>query len=155
MANEKVDSDEKQRQLIVAMAVTRGYGLFEIAEQLDKKGLPADEETIKADILALSVEWEQRAGQSSTQHLVAMLAEIREVKRTAWAMNDLVTVLKALQQEYGLLSQAQKQSGPLDFTIHLASDSDPGNDRMLEISRRAHNGLARRHTADETEAGTP
>lgn len=84
-----------QREIVAALAQT-GY----VNPKTDK---PYDLTTINRDLQAIREEWHSEAVADIEQHIATMLAEIREVRRRAWAAQDLDTVLKALKQERDLL----------------------------------------------------
>ena len=55
--------------------------------------------TVASDLKVLMKQWREEAGVSIREHASQQLAEIREVKRMAWMMQDLKMVLAAVRLE--------------------------------------------------------
>lgn len=100
-------ADRRRR---VAAFRLRGLTQREIVSALDQSGYrnpntgkPYALMTINADLQAIREEWHEEAVQDISVHIAAVQAEIREVRRRAWAAQDLELVLKGLKQERDLL----------------------------------------------------
>lgn len=122
---------KQRRQELVARLMVRGISAREIAETLGtpgkdgkipllnpETGLPYSEETIRLDMVAIKRAWKTSTKESVEQHRAQQLAELTEVKRTAWKANNLNTVLNALAHEAKLTDTA----APLRINISLVSD---------------------------------
>lgn len=91
----------------VARLRLRGLSIREIIVMLakldppvvGKDGKPWNVGTIHGDLKAITAEWRARAAASIDQLKSEQLAELREVKRRAWADGDLANLLRALKQE--------------------------------------------------------
>ena len=111
----------------------RGLTQREIVKALDhsgvinpKTGNPYNLSQINRDLKAIRAEWRAERLESIDEHIAVMLAEIREVRRRAWANQDLDTVLKCTKQERDLLGldQPQKQQLTGDVVIRVEYDDD-------------------------------
>lgn len=104
------------RRLQVSRMRVRGMSPQEITERLakpvaegglgivdPKSNQPFTEATIKNDLTKLVQEWRQEAAQNTADHKGRVFMELQEVKRVAWAGNDLENVLNAIRQERALL----------------------------------------------------
>ena len=112
------------RREVVAELRLRGLSMREIAKALAERGIinpvdgtPYSQQTIKNDIDALRKEWKDRAIKDITEHMARQLAEIEQVRRKAWADDDLTTVLKALELEMKLLGTAAPDRVELNAAI--------------------------------------
>ena len=97
------------RRLRVASLVLRGLTPGEIALALPKNGvvdpqsgLPYGLDVVTDDLAYLESEWEQEARLPLGAHRARVLAELREVKRSAWAKGDLSVVVRCLREEAAL-----------------------------------------------------
>lgn len=98
------------RRKVVAGAMVRGLTASEIAVRLEEEGLlnPDSEQpysigTIVSDIRAIEEEWHDDMLMDISDHRARVLAEIRELKNSAWQMGKLPIVSRAIEQEVGLL----------------------------------------------------
>jgi len=102
-------SIDNRRRAVAGMRL-RHLTQREIVVQLAKNdilnsdtGEPYSLGTINADLKAIQKQWQAEALQD-TDTLIAMTrAELEEVRRKAWANNELAIVLKSLKQEAELL----------------------------------------------------
>ncbi|HNT74386.1 MAG TPA: hypothetical protein PKH77_05135 [Anaerolineae bacterium] len=114
----------------VASLLLRGLTPLEITVQLKRQGLK-DPETgeayllavIVADVAALDAEWQAQANDPDAQR-ARVLAELREVRRAAWAKNDMGGVLRGLQQEAALLDRSMPPSRAYAFTPISTTERD-------------------------------
>ena len=97
------------RRLRVASLVLRGLTTDEVALALPKNGvvdprtqLPYALDVVTEDVAYLESEWEQEARLPVREHRARVLAELREVKRSAWAKGDLAVVVRCLREEAAL-----------------------------------------------------
>lgn len=104
----------EQRRAEVARLSTHGRTVREIADELERQGMTNPSTgrswgrgTIQGDLDALRSEWRERAIADVTEHRARMLEELRQVKRAAWDQGDLGNVLRAMNQERGLLGVDQ------------------------------------------------
>ena len=134
-------ADRRRR---VAAFTLRGLTQREIVRALEHAGVinpktqkPYDLSQVNRDLKAVREEWREERLESVDEHIAVMLAEIREVRRRAWANQDLDTVLKCTKQERDLLGldQPHKQeiSGPGGAaipitTIIVEKPADDGDD---------------------------
>lgn len=100
--------EARRRQ--VAALVLRGFSQREIQASLPSAGitnpstgLPWSLGIVNSDVKALAADWKEAALADVDEHKARLLAEIREVRRKAWGIADLNSVLRALQQERDLL----------------------------------------------------
>lgn len=109
------------RREIVARLVARHLSQREIVAELERQGVlnPETDEpyslfTINTDVQALRRQWRTAHAQTTAKHASALLAELREVRRTAWqgaAREDVVAALtKALLDEDPGVRKAAAQS---------------------------------------------
>lgn len=125
----------EHRRHVVAGLRLRGLTIREIVEQLpqlgvinEKLGKPWSRGIIGNDLQALEAEWRARAQADIAELKARLLAELREVRRAAWAEKDHRLVLSALESESKLLGlDAPRRS---DVTLR----GDP--DEPLEIVTR-------------------
>lgn len=125
---------EARRLELVASFRLRKFTQREIQEKVAEvlKNPATDEPyslgTINADIKKLEREWRKAAAAATEQHKAQQLAELQEVKRQAWATNDLTVVLRAIGAEIditGTKAPAQteitgKDGGPLENTLRVS-----------------------------------
>lgn len=95
----------------VARLRLRGLSQREIAVSLSELVPPINVSyvTVKNDIDALKLEWQARAAESIDKLKAEQLAELREVKRRAWADNDLANLLRAIKQEAEIIGTPAAQ----------------------------------------------
>lgn len=98
------------RREAVAHLRLRGLTVREIVEALPKQGMINNETgepfalaTIGADIAYLKKQWQESAAASIAEHKAAQLAELTELKRTAWARKQYKLVRDCLQDEARML----------------------------------------------------
>lgn len=98
------------RRRLVASLRLRGATQREIVNQLaisgnlnHKTGNPWSLNTINLDLQAIAAEWRAEAQRDIAEHKARQLAELTEVKRSAWSSKDLDVVLKAIKQESDIL----------------------------------------------------
>lgn len=103
--------DNRRRQ--VAVLRLRGMTQREIIDTLENgkvvnpdTGKPWSLGIINSDLKALDAEWRAEAAKAIDEHKARQLAELNEVRRAAWAVKDLATVLKVLKQEVDILGTA-------------------------------------------------
>lgn len=117
------------RRQRVATLRLRGLTALEIAVQLqrqklvDDSGAPYPLAVIEGDLAALDAEWQTQARDTDAQR-ARVLAELREVRRAAWAKNDLVAVLRGLQQEAQLCDAPPEKGPPRTFSPVSAADRE-------------------------------
>ncbi len=113
----------------VARLKVKGYSVREIVAGLehedDYNGKRWSMTTIQADIQFLRDQWREDAREEIQYQQGQLWAEIREVKKSAWARGDLTTVLKALKQECELLG--------LDKPIKIARTNADGEDEPIRL----------------------
>jgi len=97
-----VTVNEHTRQLRVAQLHLRGLTPGEVALALAQAGVPATIDIVCRDIELLEQVWAMDV-RGSARHKGRVLAEIREMRRAAWAAGDFEAVLKSLKQEADLL----------------------------------------------------
>jgi len=100
--------DNRRRQ--VAILRLRGLTQREIVSTLAGQGIiniktkkPWSLGIINRDLSALEAEWRAEAGRAMDEHKAQQLAELNEVRRSAWSNKDLTTVLKVIKQESDIL----------------------------------------------------
>ena len=115
----------------VAQLRLRGLTQRDIVEALARSDMvdpktskPYSLATINSDLQAIETDWRDSAARSVDERKAAQLAELAEVKRTAWTKEDMATVLKAIAQETELL---QRDAG--DFLENFI-----GND-LVEVGK--------------------
>lgn len=98
------------RRKAVSTARLRGMTCEQIAGLLAEQGItnPRTEEpwsisTINKDLKAIEEEWKEETFKGISDHRARVLAEIQEVKRSAWMAGKHSIVLRAIDQEVGLL----------------------------------------------------
>jgi hypothetical protein len=77
--------------------------LIELRNVNPVTGEPWSLGTVHADLVALTGEWREESRKDVREALSERVAEIKQIKRKAWAVNDLKTVLNAIRQECDLL----------------------------------------------------
>lgn len=93
------------RRSVVGRLRLRGMSQREICAALPAQTINPDTHepwslfTVNADCKALDQEWRDDAARSTDDHKARILAELAQVKRTAWSNGDTGTVLKAIAQE--------------------------------------------------------
>ena len=99
-----------KRRTLVARARLHGATMREIVEALWKSnevnvktGNPWSLRTIHTDLKAIQKAWQEDAMRDIAEYTAEQIAELREVRRKAWAFNKLDTVLRSLAQEAKLL----------------------------------------------------
>ena len=98
------------RQKVVSSAKLRGMSCEQIVALLTEQecintrtNLPWSVSTIQQDLKRLEEQWRQETLKGISDHRARVLAEIQEVKRSAWAGGKHSIVLRALDQEIALL----------------------------------------------------
>jgi hypothetical protein len=86
--------------------------------------------TISRDVQALEAEWRESAALAIEVHRARLLAELRELRRAAWAKNDLDLVLRGIKHEAELLGAAVPPTMNLNH-----SAPPPGRIRIVEVVR--------------------
>lgn len=99
------DRHVMMRREVVARLALKRMSLREIADALEKQGIvnPDTGEaysygTVKRDLDAMSEEWKANAQRDLDTMRHEVLAELNEVKRAAWANNDLTSIIKAVDR---------------------------------------------------------
>lgn len=128
----KADHIADRRRRVAAFRI-RGLSQREIVRALEASGVVNPNTgkayalmTINTDLQAVREEWREDAQQDTAVHIASVHAQINEVRRRAWAAQDLDTVLKTLKQERDLLGldQPLKQQLTGDVVIHVEYDED-------------------------------
>jgi len=98
------------RRKVVGSAVIKGLTASEIAVRLEEDGLlnpdteqPFSIRTINQDIAAIEEAWHDEMLTDISEHRARVLAEIRELKSSAWGIGKLTIVSRAIEQEVSLL----------------------------------------------------
>lgn len=100
--------DERRRN--IASLRLRGMTQREIEQNLPRlkivnprKGKPWSLGTINKDLQAIHEEWVKEATRAIAEHKANLLAELRELKRAAWAEKDYQAILRAIDKECKIL----------------------------------------------------
>ncbi len=100
--------DERRRR--VAAMKAAGYTNRQVVESLKRSGFvnpatgkPFSLNTVALDVLTLKARWQEEAGAAVSEHRARLLAELRLLKREAWAREDLREVGRVLDLEARLL----------------------------------------------------
>jgi hypothetical protein len=96
--NTSVKDNAVARREKVAKLRLRGLSQAAIADALN-----VSVGTINRDLKILLAQWREAAQVSIADHLAQQVAELREVRRVAWAEKDLRTVLRAVETEAKLV----------------------------------------------------
>lgn len=111
------DTIERRREIVSQLRL-RQLSVREIAIQLatmgmvnPKTGEPYTHMTIVNDLEALKIAWRESANAATSEHQARQVAEIAEIKRSAWGTKDPELVLKALGQETKLLGTLRQPDG--------------------------------------------
>lgn len=103
-------SDVARRREMVASLRLRGATYVEIQEILTandvinhSRGKPWSITKICEDIHAARQQWLANAAADIREHYSRILAELEEVKKSAWAKGDLTAVMRAISQECKIL----------------------------------------------------
>lgn len=98
------------RRRQVASLRLRGYTEREIADELanegmlnPRTGMPWTQQTMNNDLKAIREDWRKRAAEDIAEHIARILAELSEVKRSAWAEKDYQAILRAIEKEAKIL----------------------------------------------------
>ena len=98
------------RRRQVAALRLRGLTEREIAQALAEKGhvnpktgRAWSQATINTDIKAIREDWRKEATQDIAEHIARILAELSEVKRSAWVEKDYQAILRAIEKEAKIL----------------------------------------------------
>lgn len=76
-------------------------------------GKPWSLAVIHSDLKDLLGIWQTHALKHTGEHQALLIAELQQVKKTAWGLNDLDKVLRAIQQEREILGvDAAKKADP-------------------------------------------
>lgn len=135
-------AEERRRR--VAYHRLRRLTEREIAAALEAEGLrnPATDEpwthvTVHRDLVALAGQWRSEALADTAPIKAELWAELREVRRAAWAANDFATVLRALKQEAELLGLDAPLKVDLEARIReLAARENLDPEEAVEEARR-------------------
>ena len=118
-------SDERRRR--VAALRLRGALHHEIVEALHEQGFDNpvtgekwSESVVAKDLRALKEHWRKQANRSTKEMLGPILAEIRLLRRRAWATNNLSEVRHSLAQEIDLLGLSAPKQLEVNDTSLLA-----------------------------------
>ena len=131
---------DNRRRAVAGMRL-RHLTQREIVTQLPKMdilnpdtGEPYSLGIVNSDLKALHKQWQEDAAQD-TSVLVAMTrAELEEVRRKAWANNELAIVLRSLRQECDLLGlDAPTKVAPTDPTGTKEYDSSTDTERIGKL----------------------
>jgi transposase len=143
---------DARRERVAALRL-RGFTEREIVAALEQQGFfnpethrPYSTGCIAKDILALQKQWRENAARAISEHKSEQLAEIAEVKRSAWAAKKLDTVLKGLEREAKILGT----DAPTRIDFH---DLDAAIDRELESLAAAGQGAVSGAPAGDPDAG--
>ena len=139
--NNSAEGIRALRRRLVAQLLLRGYTQREIRDALARPvragglrnpqtGKPYSLGTINADVQHLRERWREEAAADIAEHKARHVAELGEVKRTAWKQKDLRTVLKALDQEAKVLAL----NAPLD--VDLTSGGEPMRVTAVEVVKQ-------------------
>lgn len=134
----------EERRTHVARYRLQRLSVREIAERLAVDGLrnpttsqPWDHATVHRDCRALALEWRRDALADTARRTGEVLAELREVRRQAWAAGDLNVVLRALKQEAELLGLDAPTR--VDFTALIRLDAERAGldpDEMVRVAEQ-------------------
>jgi len=128
-----------RRQHVASMRL-RGMTQREIQTALAGRGIlnprtgePYSLGIINGDIRALRKQWQEDGQGDVAEHAGRMLAELAEVKRAGWSLQDLRAILQALKQEAELRGANAPQGvdlttggQPLKFTtVEVVKDYGP------------------------------
>jgi len=98
------------RRREVAALRLQGFTEREIASELAAKGFVNPktgkawtQATINGDLKAIREDWRARAAQDIAEHIARILAELSEVKRSAWVEKDYQAILRAIEKEAKIL----------------------------------------------------
>jgi hypothetical protein len=92
-----------------------------------QNGKPFSIALIWKDIQACREEWTRRAADSVKEHYARILAELQEVKKSAWARGDLGVVAKVLAQECKIFGF----NSPVKLEVKV-SQTEAKQDAVLE-----------------------
>lgn len=84
---------------------------------------PYNRATITRDIQVMREEALEAAQEATQQHLARQLAELQEVKRTAWAKEKLHEVLRAIELEMKLLGTQQRADTEININLTLVQQT--------------------------------
>ena len=127
-----------RRRTLVARARLHGATQREIVEALRRQGelnrdtgKPWALATIHYDLKAILADWRAEAQRDIAEYIAEQIAELREVRRKAWGMDKLDTILKSLAQEAKLLGTDSPtridMSGELVQKVEYVNDWRPNN----------------------------
>ena len=119
----------------------------EIVDALEKAGIINPETgkpfalgTINADLQELQAEWRKQAMEDTRSQRGRVLAEIQELRRRAWAKDDLSLVLRGLAQET-TVAGLQRPAAPEDLihydTRHVKIESK-ASERLRKMLSAVH-----------------
>lgn len=107
--NSRYDATEFRRARVADLRL-RGLTLHEISNALASQGIfnrkthkAWSHSTIANDLKVLKGRWRSSADESTDEHLSRQLAELTQIKKTAWAKSNPDLALRALQLEAKLL----------------------------------------------------
>jgi DNA-binding transcriptional MerR regulator len=114
-----------QRRERVARLRVRGLSIREIVAGLEqqghvnpKSGKAWDVATIHTDIKAIDATWRAEMLRETDAHKSALLTEIREARRAAWAAKDLGAIYAGIKQERELLGL----DAPKQYNVNLRQE---------------------------------
>lgn len=126
-------SDVAKRREMVASLRLRGATYLEIREILAANGIinhtrgkPWSKSAIFDDIQAARTQWLTNAAADVKEHYSRILAELGELKKSAWSTGDLTTVLRAISQECKILGL----NSPVKVELSL-TETDKKADEVL------------------------
>lgn len=112
------------RRKIVSSSKARGMSDADIAVLLEEEevlnpdtGEPYSVSTIAADSKIIEDEWQETMMQDITLHRARVLAELRELKASAWNAGKLSIVSRAIDQEVDLLGLNKLERLSLEIAI--------------------------------------
>lgn len=133
------------RRRRVAVLRLRGLSLREITKALPmgdggvinpETQKPYNMSTIYQDLKAIEQEWRQMSVADLQEHKARHLAELAEVRRTAWQQGKLFYILKSLEQEAQILGLNEVPDAP-DVNVNVANFDLSGmpTDELRRISQ--------------------
>ena len=146
--NKSASAVIKSRRQTVARLRLRGLTQRDVMDALNQQsirdalanGIPANQAeqwslgTINRDIKAIEAEWVRQAVRDTGEHKARVLAELDEVLREAWKLNDLKHVLSWSAQVRALMGLdapikqevTGKDGAPFTIQLTWGDDADDG-----------------------------
>lgn len=113
---------QDNRRARVAELLVKGNTLNQIWEEMDTdedyrnpKGKPWGITAISNDVKYIREQWQKIAQLHYDVHISRLMGQIRAVRKTAWAQNELPLVLKTLEQEIKLLGLDKASKTDIDW----------------------------------------